>query len=377
MATTGAKVPTGAQTVAEAPWSDDTWVNPTNIYGAGEASVTATTFDAGDQTYVLKAYGFDFSAIPAGANIVGVTCVINARYATAAASIDLVQLLDVSRAKVGTNLASTPTALTTSAANYTFGSGSNLWGNALTVAWLQDADFGVAIVCLAGGTGNNNVDVYIDSVTLDVTYNENKNVTPSVGELTITGVAPTFSKTENAFPSPSTGELTFAGFAPTVIVALNILAGVGALAIDGYSPTVTATANVNITTDVGALIITGYEPTVAVTNNTYIYPSTGELTISGIAPSADIADGSFFGKVKSLRYSLDGSPWARIAATSTSDVDSLKFSLDGSPWWGVKAAVAGVVNVMAGRGELTVTGYAPTVEAIADMPTEVFPAPRQ
>ncbi len=170
MSTTGAKAPTAAQTIAEDPWLDDTWVNPANIYGTGEASVTAATFDAGDQTYVLKAYGFDFSAIPDGAVIDGVICVVNARYATALASIDLMQLLDISRAKVGTNQCATPVALTTSAANYTKGSSTDLWGNDLTPAWLKDADFGVAIGCLAGGSGNNNVDVYIDSVTLEVYY---------------------------------------------------------------------------------------------------------------------------------------------------------------------------------------------------------------
>ncbi len=173
MSTTGAKAPTAAQTISEAPWSDETWANPQNIYGAGETNVTGTGYDAGDQTYVLKAYTFDFSSIPAGAVIDGITVVINARYATALASIDLCQLLNISRAKVGTNLASAPVALTTSAANYTFGSASNLWGNVLTRTWVQDPDFGVAIGCLAGGSGNNNVDVYIDSVTMEITWHIN------------------------------------------------------------------------------------------------------------------------------------------------------------------------------------------------------------
>ena len=170
MSTTGVKAPTAAQTIAESPWLDDTWVSPANIYGAGEASVTATSFDAGDQTYVLKAYGFDFSALPDNAVIRGVICVVNARYATAPGSIDLMQLLDISRAKVGTNQCATPVALTTLAADYTKGSATDLWGNVLTAAWVKDGDFGVAIGMLAGGTGNNNVDVYCDYVTLEVYY---------------------------------------------------------------------------------------------------------------------------------------------------------------------------------------------------------------
>jgi hypothetical protein len=169
MADTGIKAPTAAQTVGEAPWNDAncTWVTPENIYGAGEASVTHSSFDSPDQTYVLKAYGFDFSTIPDGATIDGVQVVINARYAVAAVSLDLCQLLDISRAKVGTNKYATPQALTTSAANYTIGGATDKWGNSLTPAWVKDPDFGVAIGAVAGGS---NSDVFIDSVTMQVWY---------------------------------------------------------------------------------------------------------------------------------------------------------------------------------------------------------------
>ena len=116
MSSTGAKAPGTATTTAEAPWSDDAWTNVANIYGAGEASVTATSFDAGDQTEVLKAFNFDFTALSTTATVQGLTCTINARYASDVASIDLVQALDTTRAKVGTNMASVATALGTAAA---------------------------------------------------------------------------------------------------------------------------------------------------------------------------------------------------------------------------------------------------------------------
>ena len=169
MADTGVKAPTAAETVAEAPWEDAscTWVSPENIYGAGEASVVHPSFDSPDQTWVLKAYGFDFSAIPDGSTIDGVQVVINARYDIAAVSLDLCQLLDISRAKVGTNKYLTPQALTTSAADYTIGGSADKWGNALDAAWVKDPDFGVAIGALAGGA---NSDVFIDYVTMQVWY---------------------------------------------------------------------------------------------------------------------------------------------------------------------------------------------------------------
>ncbi len=175
MSTTGAKLPTAVTTASESPWSDNDWTNAANIYGAGEAEVSAATFDAGDQTYILKAYTFDFSAVPTNATIDGVICVINARYATAAASIDLVQLLNTSLSKVGDNKAATPQALTASAADYNFGGAADKWNNVLTDTWVKNSNFGVAVGCLAGGSGNNNVDVYIDSVTLEVYYTEAQN----------------------------------------------------------------------------------------------------------------------------------------------------------------------------------------------------------
>ena len=129
-ASTGEKFPTSGTTTNESPWLDEPWVNPGNVVSnnATYAAVTATTFDLGDQTAVLKAFGFDFSSIPAGATIDGVTARIEARGDSTSVSLDLVQLLDTSGAKVGTNLASTPQALTTSDAVYTFGSSSNLVG---------------------------------------------------------------------------------------------------------------------------------------------------------------------------------------------------------------------------------------------------------
>src|SRR4030066_2350215 len=169
MADTGIKAPTAAESVGEAPWNDANcgWVNPANIYGAGEAEVTHSSFDSPDQTYVLKAYGFDFSAIPDNATIDGVQVVINARYAVAAVSLDLCHLLNESRAKVGTNKYLTPQALTTSAANSPVGGAADKWGNSLTPACVKDPNFGVAIGALAGGA---NSDVFIDSVTMQVWY---------------------------------------------------------------------------------------------------------------------------------------------------------------------------------------------------------------
>ncbi len=172
MATTGEKLPTLGETVSEAPWSDDTWVTPTNIYSdnGSTANVVAPSFDANDQTFVLKATGFDFSSIPSGSTIDGVICRVNAWYRSGqgSGSLDLCQLLDISKAKAGTNQCATPVPLTTTNTTViTKGSSTDKWGNSLTEAWVKDPDFGVALGILATAA---NADVDIDYVTLEIYY---------------------------------------------------------------------------------------------------------------------------------------------------------------------------------------------------------------
>ena len=170
MANTGEKYPTLGVTVSESPWSDNTWTYPTRIYSddARYASVTASSYDTGDQTYVLKATGFDFSSIPDGSTIDGVICYVNAYHANGAASMDLMQLLDADKARVGTNQCETPVSLGTGSAGIVSkGNDHDTWGNSLTTALVKDSDFGVGLGFLAVGL---NADVFVDYVTLDVYY---------------------------------------------------------------------------------------------------------------------------------------------------------------------------------------------------------------
>lgn len=172
MASTGAKLPSSGASVSSSPWSDDAWVNPGNVTAIDTtyASVTASTFDSGDQTYRLRCTGFDFSAIPDGSTINGITVKINnARYANGTGSLDLCQLVS-SGTPIGNNKYSTPQALTTTATtDYTVGGTSDVWGASLTAAIVKDSSFGVDIGCLSTGA---NTDVYIDAVEMTVEYTE-------------------------------------------------------------------------------------------------------------------------------------------------------------------------------------------------------------
>ena len=163
MATTGVKFPGSNESVTATGHSSFTWLNPTYVQAddTNYAAVTTNSFDTGTTTYLLTSYNFDtnWASVPSGATIDGVIVTIRAWYTDAGVNIDLVQLLDTSRAVAGTNLAATPTALTSSEATYTFGANNNLWGNALTASWVKDQDFGVAIGCISTGT---NSEVRID-----------------------------------------------------------------------------------------------------------------------------------------------------------------------------------------------------------------------
>lgn len=171
MATTGAVFPTTATTAAESPWLDNDWTTPTNVTAddGATANVTAATYDTNDQTYVLKCTGFDFSAIPNGSTINGITAVINCWYrsGTGAVSGDLAQIL-IAGTKGGTNKWSSAQALnTTDTTTYTLGGASDLWGNTLSASDVKATDFGIALGFLATG---NNADVDVDYVTLEIDY---------------------------------------------------------------------------------------------------------------------------------------------------------------------------------------------------------------
>jgi len=168
MSTTGEVYPQSAATASENPWDDNDWTTPTYVYSddGNTASVTPANFDTDDHTWVLKAYNFDFSGIPAGATIDGVICRINAWYADGTGSLNLCQLLDTGLSKVGTNHCATPVALTTDDTTIiTEGGSSDTWGNSLTDTWVKNSNFGVALGVIAT---QDNCDCFIDYVTLEV-----------------------------------------------------------------------------------------------------------------------------------------------------------------------------------------------------------------
>ena len=206
MATTGAKFPTTAANVSATPWIDDSWVNPTNVTAAGSvyATITAATYDAGDQSHKLRATGFDFSAIANGDTIDGIVVIVGgASYQAGTASIDLVQLVNAGT-PIGDNKRATPVAVTASDANYTQGGSTDKWNATLTPAVVKSSTFGVDVGMIANSA---NTDVRIDYVTIEVYYTFVPVTHASSGTLSA-GSATASGTSARVGSHPSSGALT-------------------------------------------------------------------------------------------------------------------------------------------------------------------------
>lgn len=386
MANTGYILPQSAESASETPYNnaDGAWATPQNIYGAGTANITSNSWDSGELSHVLKAYNFNLTSIPANSVINGVICrVVCSCTASATMNITLAQLLSTARATGGTNMASTPIAITPQAgATLSIGANNNNWGNSLTLAWLQDADFGVA---LGVTSGTNNADVYIDSVEIDVYYTPPNatTLTCDVTAYTVSGQDVALVKTLNLTASVTAYDVTGQDIATTNGKGYVLTCEVNAYAVTGQDITTTANYNytltavvtdftvigqdiafvkaLTLTADVTNYTVTGQDITTTVNYNYTLSAVLTEYTVTGqdvtLTPnynytlSATLTEYTvtgqditliyaepltLFSSIKSLQYSLDGSPWARIGISSTMDLDSLQYSLDGSPWWGIK-----------------------------------------
>jgi len=135
-------------------------------------------------SYRLKAQAFDFSAVPDGATINGITVEIDRKSSVANTVRDYrVQLLDASGALVGSSKAST-TYYPTSDTVATYGSSGDTWSASPTAAMVKDSDFGVvlSVKCAGGDFGTASVDYIRMTVyyTEAVTFQPSRNYYPHI-----------------------------------------------------------------------------------------------------------------------------------------------------------------------------------------------------
>lgn len=343
MAVAGPAYPTTATTSSETPWSDNDWDTPGAVTAddGTTASVTHPTFDSPDRTYVLKATGFNFSAIPDGSTINGVTARVNGWYnlTTGTGSLGLCQLLDATGAKVGTNQCATPVALTlVNTTVITKGGASDLWGNALTAAWVKDPDFGVALGVQATQA---NADVFIDYVTLEIDYTAPSipNTGSASGALSWVGSATGARVSSGA----TSGSLTYVGTATGATVHSG--AASGSMAWSG-SATGVAPTSVKQGAAAGAVSWTGSATGARQSTGS----ASGAVTRSGSADGARASAGAASGTVDRVGVATGA------RASTGAAIGSLTYA--GSTT-GTRTSAGSVAGVVAWTG--SATGTAPTL----------------
>ena len=162
------KYPTAAVTTSEAPYDDDAWVGPTNIYSddATNSSITATSFDANDYSQVLKATGFGFT-VPNQNNIRGIKVEIERYNDAGETAQDIIVQLTKTGTRVGDNKVAAGNWETTPTIK-TYGGETDLWGTTWTPSEINASTFGIHLVAQATAA---NADIYVDYIRITV-YNE-------------------------------------------------------------------------------------------------------------------------------------------------------------------------------------------------------------
>ncbi len=202
---TGISYPGTVNTNSEGSYNDEDWINRGNISAddGNNASITASSFDDNDYSYVLMATNFSFN-IPAGNAITGIQVEIE-RYCGAGSARDaLVQLTKNGTARVGDNKAVTSPNWPGSATIRTYGGPTDLWGTTWTRSEINASTFGVH---MAAQARSNNTDIYVDFIRITVYYTPTVTYTINAtagagGSITPSGVVSVDEGNDQAFDIP-------------------------------------------------------------------------------------------------------------------------------------------------------------------------------
>lgn len=157
MASTGAKLPGSGTSVARS--TATAWTNPGNITANDGTSASISSGSVGSAYLVASNFGF---TVPTGSVIRGVTVVFEAAESATGSETVSAQLQDDTATLQGSVLTTSVNGATLT--NYTYGGTANLWGSTLTVAEVNDADFGVRFWFTTTHA------MTVDSVTMEITY---------------------------------------------------------------------------------------------------------------------------------------------------------------------------------------------------------------
>lgn len=153
------------------------------------------------------------------------------------------------------------------------------------------------------------IDIYARGVPSDTNPNDvragdptapdggSTSVTPGVGDLSVTGFAPSVVLGIRAFAD--VGALTAAGLAPSAVLGTRVYSDVGSLVATGASPSIVF--GTRVLADVGALSVTGFAPSVRV--GVKVLAGVGALVVTGFAPTVSATRSS----VETVRDRFSGS----------------------------------------------------------------------
>ena len=171
-------------------------------------------------------------------------------------------------------------------------------------------------------------------------------VTPDVGTVAISGYAPDVAAISPVAANPDKADITILGYSPAAVAIdpVNETPDSGAISISGYSPAVIAISPVNETPGVASIGLSGFVPTVIAINPVAETPAQAVITLSGYSPAAVAID-----------------PVNETPDTATISINGFVPSVSTSNF----------IEVVPDTGNIGISGYGPTVAALS--PIEATP----
>jgi hypothetical protein len=346
MASTGNVLPSSGTSVARS--TGTAWTTPSNISLDDGFDGTCNSGSAGSA--YLVASNFNLASIPSDATILGFTVRVEASEHSAGTETLNAQLQGSTAALVGSS--KTANLSGTGKTVYTYGGAADMWGTTLSVAEIQDSDFGVRLWF------TTTHDVRIDYVTVAVEYSTAVNealtgsaVTMATGTLIPTPEVATvgleIAAATGAVGAPETrGQeivsalQTLSEFVVSVaLVGAEIVSGSGAISpnLDGAVPLVGSETTVSAGTAGPSYTraLTGEAITVSAGDVTYVLipvfngqeitTATGTIVAEGaggVTVHISGVEAEFIlGSVVSAGTNVTGSASTTAAGTQTPNID--------------------------------------------------------
>lgn len=159
------------------------WTNPSNANSDAGTYTNATLLAKGNLTESLRLTNFNFSGIPDGATINGISLEILKQGANGNTVDESIRLMKAASTPIGDNRKKSEATWPKSVASRTYGSSTDLWGSSWALADIKgNTNFGVEIIAKARKA---NAQPQIYTVKITVYYNQSIYYSKSTGALNI------------------------------------------------------------------------------------------------------------------------------------------------------------------------------------------------